>query len=77
MSIADAIAQQPKMLPGPRCSTCLVIDTLDAADREALAMAMADPSVTASTIARALQSDGHDVSVASITRHRRKGCAKR
>lgn len=77
MSLADALSKERNLLPGPRCTTCQLVDRLDDADRAALAMAMQDESVTTTTITRALNSEGHSISSESVRRHRRGECAKR
>ena len=77
MALSDALRVEANKKPGPTCTVCILIPTLSDADREALEAAMTDLAVTASAIARALQSEGHDVSPETLRRHRAQRCAKR
>lgn len=60
---------------GPRCSVAVMADRLDDADAADLAAAIADPTVTASAIWRALAMRGHHLGADAIRRHRNGVCA--
>ncbi len=77
MALSDALQHEISKRPGPTCTVCILIPTLPASDQSALEAAMTDLAVTASAIARALQSEGHDVSAETLRRHRSQRCAKR
>ena len=77
MALSDALKAEASKRPGPTCTVCILVPTLSGADREALEAAMTDLAVTASAIARALQSEGHDISPETLRRHRSQRCAKR
>ena len=74
MALSDAIKAEAARKPGPRCSTCLLISTLDADDQAALEAAFADPAVTTAAIARALSTEGHRVNPTNLQRHRQREC---
>ena len=76
MSLSDAlqyerIARQQK---GPRCTMCLLLESLPDADRDALQVALDDESFTHAGIARALRSEGHVFLAITVSRHRRQEC---
>ena len=74
MSLADSLAAQtsPK---GPPCSMAAIIAALDTADLAALNHALNNPGATSAAITRALQMEGHKVTVFTLNRHRKGGCA--
>lgn len=75
MTLAAAL-QAHKAAPqrGPRCSVCVVLQELNAKDRDALTEALADPSFTSVAISAALQAEGYDVAPQPLQRHRRGDC---
>jgi hypothetical protein len=60
---------------GPRCSVAVMAGTLDTADADDFAAALADPTITASAIYRALAMRGHHLGADAIRRHRTGVCA--
>jgi len=60
---------------GPRCSVAVMADRLDAGDADDFAAAIADPTITASAIWRALAMRGHHLGADAIRRHRNGVCA--
>ena len=74
MGLKDALEAERRQRPGFRCSVCKLLDDLPADDAEALREALRDPQVQGSQIARALQSEGHEVKQNTVTRHRRGDC---
>jgi hypothetical protein len=58
-----------------RCRVGLVLAELDAADSESLRTALADMSVSAPMIVRAMSMVGHRLSLDSVKHHRRKLCS--
>lgn len=75
MSLSDALKAESSKRPGPRCTVCIVSASLPKSDADALNSAMADLAVTSSAIARALQSEGHEVRAETVRRHRHKECS--
>lgn len=74
MALSDALKAETSKRPGPRCTLCVLDDTLTPADRAALHAAMDDGSVTSSAISRALVTEGHDIRAETVRRHRAKQC---
>jgi hypothetical protein len=74
MALSDAIKAEASRKPGPKCSTCLLISTLDDADQAALEEAMADRTITTAAICRALGVEGHRVTPINLQRHRNREC---
>lgn len=75
MGIADALAAEANRKTGPKCIMCQVLETLDAKDRAAVETALAG-NLSASAIARALQSEGLQIRDQSVARHRRGACLR-
>jgi len=73
MSFSDSLKVET-LVKGPKCSICTLLTTLDKADHDALVAAMADSTVTATAIMRALRREGHNVNDSSIRRHARGAC---
>lgn len=59
--------------PGPRCAFALL--TLDQEDRADLDRLVADATVPASAISRALIARGHGIKQQTVTRHRQRECS--
>lgn len=74
MALADALVKQQTTKRGPRCTVCSLLSTLPKSEREALQSALNDKSYTGTSIARALQSEGHNVRSHTLNRHRNKEC---
>lgn len=75
MSLSDALKYEASRKPGPRCSICILIPTLDKPEAAALVAALDDGAVTSSAISRALNSEGHEIRAETVRRHRAKECA--
>lgn len=75
MSLADALAQQPRRGALVRCPIALTLQQLEQADQQLLNNAIADLTRTARSLAAALASIGHTVSADAVQRHRRGSCA--
>lgn len=76
MGLKEALEAQAKARPGYQCSVCKLIDELPHDEAQALMEALGSPLVHGSMIARALQSEGHDVKQNTVQRHRRGDCAR-
>ena len=76
MNLADALNTEFRANHKPKCSTCILLTSLDKADAAALQTALADPKFTGAAIARALRSQNHIVGQANLMRHRRGECQK-
>jgi len=75
MGLAQYLDHQSRIpVKGPRCTVCALIARLPDEDAEELITAMADPTLTGSTIARALRADGHHMTAQTLNRHRRGDC---
>jgi hypothetical protein len=73
MSLSDKLAQ-PKST-NARCSIgVLISDVTDLADKAALIKALRDPSWGHKALQRVLLTEGHEVSLRSLERHRRGEC---
>lgn len=72
--LADALDAQV-IHKGPRCSVGALLVSLDQVDAADLRGFMADGSKASTSIARALQSLGHDVGHWAVARHRRLECS--
>ncbi len=75
MGLKDALETERQKRPGYRCSVCTLLTELPAEDAEALQDALRTPEVQGSMIARALQSEGHEIKQNTVTRHRRGDCS--
>jgi hypothetical protein len=73
MGLFDEIEQQNLYRSG-MCSIQRLLEKLDAQDKEDLSNALANPSMTHSSITYVLKSRGHQVSVSGVTRHRKGLC---
>lgn len=73
MSLRDAIEATSGLGPS-RCKVITVMSLLDDDDRETLAELIVDDMVTSTRIVSALRSIGHQMSSASMQRHRRGAC---
>lgn len=73
-SFRDSLAASTEHRPGGRCTLGRVLTVLDSDDADALAVALSDPEVSATRIARALRASGHNVGDTSVARHRRGSC---
>ena len=72
MGIEQALNNlEPKPL-GKECSVALLYRSLDKADANALGLALMNHNLAASQIARALKSEGIELSINTINRHRRR-----
>jgi hypothetical protein len=60
---------------GPRCTVAIIAERLEGADAADFAAAIADPTITASAIWRALAMRGHHLGADTIRRHRNGVCA--
>ena len=74
MSLSDRLNETTPLRPGSRCSVELVKLNLDEVDTRYLDAALANVTLSATTIAHALQADGHSVRPGAIARHRRGEC---
>ena len=73
-TLAQAIAaEQVQRRP---CKTCDLYDSLEPADREDLAAAMDDDSVSSQALSRALKTLGYSVSGDVLRRHRNGECER-
>lgn len=75
MSLADALEAHKVSKPGPVCSICVLLKTLDKDDATALTAALTNPAYTHNAITRALRAEGHPVNASSVGRHRKGECA--
>lgn len=74
-SLAEHLAAIPASRKGPRCTMWHIERAMTAEDRATLAKALADPSMTLSTIVRALQASGHRVGRHTLERHKKGECS--
>lgn len=73
-NLSTHLRDQRRPRKGPPCSISLIVAALGDDDRRALLDALDDPSVSSSTIWRALRANGIEVALTTIQRHRRKEC---
>lgn len=74
MALKDSLDANMKTKKGPSCTVCTLIGLMDEEDRNDLQAAFDDQIYTSMGIARALKSEGYEVSGQSIQRHRRGDC---
>lgn len=74
MALSDAIKAEAEKKPGPKCSTCLLVETIPLEDRHALDAALGDLSITTAAICRALAVEGYKVRPENLQRHRNRDC---
>lgn len=72
--LSEAIDKQV-IFKGPRCSVGALLQSLDTTDATDLRGFLADGSKPSTSIAKALQSLGHDVRHYAVARHRRNECS--
>ena len=72
-SLAVALAAQQPRGKGTKCGVAVVLESLDAADAEALTGAL-NSDMFSTDISRALVSEGHKVAGSTIARHRKQEC---
>ena len=75
MALADALAAERTLLPGPVCGVRKLRDQLDDADLAAFDDALGDVNMTAAQLSRALTRIGHRVADQTISRHRQGKCS--
>lgn len=74
--LATALAQQGVTRAGPRCTVTTTIERLAGTpEGDELAEAIADPTIPATALSRALRSIGIELNMFPIARHRRGDCA--
>jgi hypothetical protein len=76
VNLSDALKTELGTNHGPRCSTCILMESLTKEDAAALQAAFDNDKFTGAAIVRALRSQGHAASPANIIRHRRGDCQK-
>lgn len=59
---------------GPRCTVCALLAAADKGFATEVEAAMAEPSLYATAIAKALRARGHDVHHEAVRRHRNGTC---
>jgi len=65
-----------KSVPGPRCSVCIALMTMDDADRATLTEWLANPRLQSLELVQWLAADGIDfVGQQAVQRHRRGACS--
>jgi hypothetical protein len=69
MALADRL-EEATPRKGPQCRLCLEITHMTPKDRKTLTDWLADPTVYSTTIARALQLEGHRIHGTTVARHR-------
>ena len=74
MGVAAALAADT-VRSGPRCLIGVALGTLTGEDLDALEGALADTSVTSSSISRALTASGTKVGGQAVRRHRAGDCS--
>lgn len=74
MSLAASLAANKRTLKGPICTVCTLIAGMAPEDVTALQEAFNDPAFTSAAIHRALKAEGHEVSINTLLRHRKKEC---
>lgn len=77
MGLKDALSGAAPRGPGGTCTFAILLgpgSPLDRDDRDALETALADPLVRTADIARAMCSDGWQITQPSVARHRRRDC---
>ena len=76
MSLADALhrEKQAGTRKGPPCSLCSAITTMGKVDREELLACLADHTMTAAGISRALRAEGFPIRPVVVLRHRKGEC---
>lgn len=72
--LEDIHDEQAESRRGPRCSMCVVMDSLSESDAADLSAALADSSVYATSIARALRRRGVKIKDDAVQRHRSGRC---
>lgn len=75
MSLRDQIVAENHVKKGPTCSVKILLNDLDAEDRQALAEALEDEKIAGTAIERALLKEGHRMAAHNIQRHRRGMCS--
>ena len=75
MSIADKLASAVPSKAGKGCGMCSVLEQLDDQDREAIVNTLSIPAsdpqrITDRQISEILKSEGYDISLNSVYRHR-------
>lgn len=75
MSITNKLKEVTPMKSGRTCSMCSVLQTLDPQDRDAINEALLVPThdhgrVSDRQLAQILKSEGYDVGINSVYRHR-------
>lgn len=74
MSLREAFEQQPSAPGRARCTIAIVLDQLDADDRQTLLELLDDPLIGHTRIVRSLNAIGVDIGDSTIGRHRSGRC---
>jgi hypothetical protein len=74
MALADALEQatKPRRL---RCAIAILLEQLDAADRQTLVTWLVDAHISNAAIERALVSQNHLIRQHTVRRHRKNECS--
>lgn len=73
MALATRLAV-PVVRRVPRCTIAVLADSMPDEDLAVFGKALADPTMLATDLARALRAEGYDVGESTIRRHRRGDC---
>ena len=77
MGLLDDLKNPDNFLHSSRgkCTFCTFLETLEAKEKEALSVHVANKNITSSSLSRVLKNNGHNISEGVISRHRRGDCA--
>jgi len=74
VALSDALLMETAKRKGPRCTMCVLVESLDKEDAAVLAEYLANPNVPSTAIGRALAREGHNISGETVRRHRDRRC---
>jgi len=74
MGLKERLAESQRSLAGPRCRLCLLLSQMSGDDLDVLKEALESPGFTSRQIASALEAEGYEIRMRSVSRHRRGDC---
>jgi hypothetical protein len=74
MGLRERLAESKRSPAGPRCLLCLLLSQMSGDDLDILEEALKSPAFTSRQIATALEAEGYEIRMRSISRHRRGDC---
>lgn len=77
MGFAERLQNIVPLTRGSKCLTCFIISGLPDLERDAVNLALDDPTITHAAMWRVFKAEGYSLSTNALRRHRLKECIQR